>query len=150
MGGRIRDLVDPVIAPSSSQIKKAALGNPNLRGCSASLFENANALTASNAPGIKFVDPSVIKQITGYADAAGTYLRNPPTVLFNSQVFSQPGLNPIYFQSNYLHEAGNLISIRLTGNPSAFGGQYGYHYPDDPDSGASFERCIFGQRMQVP
>ena len=93
-------------------------------------------------------------QLGGYLGAGNAAGANNPatnTVFFNSSVFTG-NLPSIYYQSNYLHEAGNIISFRLFGNETARGNMFvgPNEYPIDPDSGASYERCIFGQRMQIP
>jgi hypothetical protein len=135
---------------TNAQIIRASLKQPQLRACSQSLFGSSSALTSSNAPGISVISPSEMKDLTGKADSGGTYNSASRTVLFNSEIYYSQTLPFIYFQSNYLHEAGNLLSIEKYASPTAVGGRYGYKYPDDPDSGASYERCIFGQRMQIP
>ncbi len=145
----------PARAPSDAQIIRGALKQKRLHACSQTLFGNANALTAANAPGIQYLSPSQMSAyLGGYlgdADAAGANNPAKNTVYFNSSVF-KGNLPSIYYQSNYLHEAGNIISFNLYGNETARGNRFvgPNEYPVDPDSGASFERCIFGQRMQIP
>jgi RHS repeat-associated protein len=145
----------PFIAPSNSQIKRSALSQKRLRSCSQAVFGNANALTSGNAPNIQFLSPGQISaRLGGYLGAGNAEGANDPatnTVFFNNSVFTG-NLPGIYYQSNYLHEAGNIISFRLFGNETALGNMFvgPNEYPIDPDSGASYERCIFGQRMQIP
>ena len=142
--------------PSNAQIKQDALRQKRLRSCSQTLFGNANALNAANAPMIQYLSPSQMKTyLGGYlgtADAAGAANPATNTVYFNSSVF-KGNLPYIYYQSNYLHEAGNIISFNLfRGDSYARGNMFvgPNENPVDTDSGASFERCIFGQRMQIP
>ncbi len=138
-------------APSNKQIIRDSLNQKRLHSCSQSLFGNANALNPSNAPRIQYLSPSQLQAMGHSGDVAGTNNPATNTAYFNSSVFNG-NLPYIYYQSNYLHEAGNIISFRLYGNELARGGQFvgPNEYPIDPDSGASFERCIFGQRMQIP
>jgi hypothetical protein len=143
------------VAPSNKRIIANALNQKNLHTCSQTLFGNANALTAANAPSIQYLTPSQMSaQLGGYlgaGDAAGTNNPSANIVYFNSSVFTG-NLPSIYYVSNYLHETGNIISFRRFGNETARGNRFvgPNEYPVDPDSGASFERCIFGQRMQIP
>lgn len=145
----------PGLAPNNAQIIRKALNQKRLHSCSQTIFGNANALTAANAPRIQYLSPSQMSAyLGGYlgaADAAGANNPAKNTVYFNSSVFAG-NLPSIYYQSNYLHEAGNIISFNLYGNETARGGMFvgPNEYSVDPDSGASFERCIFGQRMQIP
>jgi RHS repeat-associated protein len=138
--------------PSNAQIKRDALDQMNLRSCSSQVFGNANALTSTNAPAIRYLSPSQLQAMGHSGDAAGTNDPRTNTAFFNSSVFTG-NLPYIYYQSNYLHEAGNIISARLFGgNEYARGNMFvgATEYPIDPDSGASYERCIFGGRMQIP
>lgn len=75
------------------------------------------------------------------------------TVYVASEVFTgnTPNtLNAIY--GTYVHELGNVLDIRL--NPNVPQAQYGRTYgnptdPDDTDTGAALERCVFGS-LQYP
>jgi len=141
----------PVSAPSNQQIIRDSLNQPRLHSCSKSLFGNANALSASNAPSIQYRSPSQLQAMGHSPDVAGTNNPATNTAYFNSSVFTG-NLLYVYYQSNYLHEAGNILSFKLYGNFYAKGNMFvgPNETRRDPDSGASFESCIFGQRMQIP
>ena len=100
---------------------------------------------------IQFLSPSQLQSRGFGGDVAGGNSHLTNTAYFNSDVFK--GTLPYkYYLSNYLHEAGNLISYRLFGDEITKGDMFigASEYPVDHDSGASYERCIFGQRMRVP
>jgi RHS repeat-associated protein len=129
---------NPSNNPSIADVRNDALKQKKLGSCASQFYPGAS-VNPKTAPPARLASQSYLEQLTHVSDPNGTYHNG--TILFNASRWQNNSSQ--MWATVYIHEWGNLLSVRQFGNP--YHRPPGYdNFPQDPDSGVAFEYCVYG------
>jgi RHS repeat-associated protein len=133
----------------AKKIVKFALSQEKLDDCIRQIFEGKATLARANRPLIVATHLSWLDSPRGPAVGAVVATQGRGKVGIDVREFYSPESSTKYLSAIYVHEVGNLFSLRIFGSGGArpaaprvqsiFGG--------DEDTGANLENCVFGGRV---